>query len=87
MQNIEEADLSAETGRIGCNFQQRSSAGFKQKTEQDLLVLPDQRDQLMRHAEDEMEIAHREQFLLPGAQPLSRALVWHFGQWRFRQEL
>jgi len=54
---------------IGGNFRQRSGAGLKQQAEQDFLVLPDQRDQCVRHAENEMEIAHREQFLFPDAQP------------------
>lgn len=70
MQNTEEADLSPEVSGIGRNFQQRGSAGFEQEAEKDLLVLPNQRNQRMRHAEDEMEIAHREQFPIPGTQPL-----------------
>src|SRR3954454_4260109 len=69
VENAEEANLGSEMGWIGGNLRQRSGAGLKQQTEQDFLVLPDQRDQRVRHAEDEMEIAHRKQFLLPGAQP------------------
>src|SRR5271167_1296375 len=34
------------------------------------LVLPDQRDQRVWHAEDQVEVANRQQFLSPGAQPL-----------------
>src|SRR5271166_4500477 len=34
------------------------------------LVLPDQRDQRVRHAEDQVEVANRQQFSSPGAQPL-----------------
>jgi len=67
VENAEEANLGSEMGWIGGNFRQGSGAGLKQQAEQDLLVLPDQRDQRVRHAEDEMEIAHREQFLFPGA--------------------
>src|SRR5580704_17155894 len=70
MQNTEEADLSPEVPGIGRDFQQRGGAGFEQETEKDLLVLPHQRDQSMWHAEDHVEIAHREQFPLPGEQPL-----------------
>ena len=70
MQNAEEADLGAEVPGIGRDFQQGCGAGFEQELEENLLVLPDQRDQRMRHAEDQVEVAHRQQFLLPGAQPL-----------------
>src|SRR6516162_5237874 len=34
------------------------------------LVLPDQRDQRVRHAEDQVEVTNRQQFPSPGAQPL-----------------
>src|SRR6516225_4095372 len=34
------------------------------------LVLPDQRDQRVRHAEDQVKVANRQQFPSPGAQPL-----------------
>ena len=70
MQNAEEADLGTEVGRIGRNFQQCRGAGLEQQPEQDLLVLPDQRDQRVRHAEDQVVVAHRQQLLSPGAQPL-----------------
>ena len=70
MQNAEEADLGAEVLGIGGDFQQRGGAGLEQESEQELLVLPDQRHQRMRHAEDQVVVADRQQFLLPGAQPL-----------------
>jgi hypothetical protein len=70
IQNTEEADISAEAGRIGRNFQQRGGAGIEQEAEKDLLVLPDQWHQRMRHAEHHVEIAHRQQFPSAGAQPL-----------------
>ncbi len=70
MQNTEEADLSPEVSGIGGDFQQCGSAGFEQETEKDLLVLPDQRDQSMWHAEHHVEIAHWEQFPLAVRQPL-----------------
>jgi hypothetical protein len=65
VQDAEEADLRAEARWIGCNFEQRSSTGIEQETEEKLLVLPDQRYQGMGHAENQMEIAHRQQFLSP----------------------
>src|ERR1700683_4518064 len=70
MQNTEEADLSPEVSGIGGDFQQGGSAGFEQETEKDFLVLPDQRDQSMWHAEHHVEIAHWEQFPLAVRQPL-----------------
>jgi hypothetical protein len=69
MQNTEEADLRAEARGIGCNFQQRSRAGFEQQAEEEFLVLPDQWYQSMRHAEDQVEIARRQKLPPPGAQP------------------
>src|SRR5512143_2685709 len=70
MQNAEEADLRTEASRIGRDFQQRTRAGFEQQAEQKLLVLPDQGHQRMGHAEHQVEIADRQQFPSPGAQPL-----------------
>ena len=70
MQDAEEADIGAETGWIGCNFQQRSSTGLEQQAEQDLLVLPNQWHQSMWGTEDQVKVVYRQQFLLPGAQPL-----------------
>src|SRR5271166_1168425 len=51
------------------NFQQSGSSGIEQESEQDFLVLPDQRDERVRHAEDEMKIVHRQQFLLALNEP------------------
>ena len=66
----------------------RSRAGLEQQRNRIFLFCQIKRHQCMRDAEDEMKVAHREQFLLPRARShFSRALVWHFGQWRFRQEL
>ena len=65
-------DLSPEVAGIGRYFQQRSGAGFEQKTEEKLLVLPHQRHQRMGNTKHEVEIAHREQFLAPGHAATSR---------------
>ena len=70
MQNAEEADLGTEMLGIGSDFQQGCGAGLEQEREENPLVLPDQRDQRVRHAEDQVIVAHRQQFLLAGAQPL-----------------
>ena len=61
---------SAKMFRVGGHFEQCSGAGLEQEGEQDPLVLPHQRHQCMRNAEDEVEVADRKQFALTGAQPL-----------------
>jgi hypothetical protein len=69
MEDAEAAGFSAKVFWIGCYFQQRRRTGFEQESEQNLLVLPDQRHQCMRDAEDQMKVAHRKQFSLSGAEP------------------
>jgi hypothetical protein len=64
MQHTQEADLSTEVLWIGGDFQECCGAGLEQEFEQELLVLPDQWDQRMRNAEDQMIVANRQQFLL-----------------------
>src|SRR5713101_6851005 len=64
VQDAEEADLGTEMLCIRGDFQQSGSSGIEQELEQDLLVLPDQRDERVWNAEDEMKIVHRQQFLL-----------------------
>ena len=66
VQNGKEADLRTETGWIGSDFQQRCGTGLEQHPEQQFLVLPHQRYQRMRDAEDQMEVAHWQQLLAPG---------------------
>jgi hypothetical protein len=56
--------------RIGCDFEQRGCAGFEQQSEEPPLVLPHQRHQRMGHAEDQVIVAHRQQFLLALGEPL-----------------
>jgi hypothetical protein len=67
MQDAEEADLRTQAKRIGCNFQQCCGAGIEQQAEQSFLVLPDQWDERVGHAEDQVEVAYRQQFALPVA--------------------
>ena len=71
----EEADVGAETLGIGSHFEQRSSAGFEQEFEQESLVLPDQGNEGMRHAEDQVKISHGQQFLLAFAKPLIASIA------------
>src|SRR5436853_428660 len=70
MQHAQESDLRAKVFRIGGNFQQRCGAGLEQELEENLLVLPDERDQRVWHAEDQVVIIDRQQLLLASAQPL-----------------
>jgi hypothetical protein len=70
MQKAEEADLGTEASRMGRNFQQGCGTGSEQEPEERPLVLPDQRHPRVRHAEDQVKVANRQQFPSPGAQPL-----------------
>src|SRR6202007_622689 len=70
VQDAEEADLSTEVFRIRSHFQQSGSRGVEQEREQDLLVLPNQLNEQVRHAEDEMKIVYRQQLLLALGEPL-----------------
>ena len=72
---------------IGGDLQQRRRTGAEQEVIEDFLVLQSQRRKLVRQRKDDMDVGDRQQFLLAAASHLSRALVWHLGQWRLRQEL
>jgi hypothetical protein len=70
VQDREEADSGAEMPGVGCDFEQGGGAGFKEQREQEPLVLPHQRHECMRHAEDQVVVADRQQLLLPLREPL-----------------
>ena len=70
MQDAQESDLCAEVFRIGGDFQQCRCAGVEQELEEHFLVLPDERNQRMGHAEDQVVIVGRQQLLLTSGQPL-----------------
>ena len=55
---------------IGCDFQQCVCTGFEEQREELPLVLPHQRHQCVRHAEDQMIVAYGQQFLLALGEPL-----------------
>ena len=59
MQDAQESDLRAEVFRIGGDFQQGRCAGVEQELEEHFLVLPDEGNQRMWHAEDQMVIVDR----------------------------
>jgi hypothetical protein len=70
VQNGKQSNLSTEVLRVGCNFEQCGGAARKQKREQPPLILPHQRHERVRHAEDQVEVADRQQFLLTLVEPL-----------------
>src|SRR5665213_4107187 len=70
MQDAEKADVRAPMLRVGGNLKQCGRTGLEQESKEDLLVLPDQRDQSMWNAEDQVIVADRQQFALTGAKPL-----------------
>ena len=70
MQDAQESDLRTEVLGIGRDLDQRCGAGFEQELEENSLVLPDEWNQRVGHAEDEVVIVNRQQLLLAGCQPL-----------------
>jgi hypothetical protein len=70
VQDAEEADLSTEMFSIPGYFQQSGSRGVEQEGEKSFLVLPDQWNEQVWDAEDEMKVVHRQQFLLALRKPL-----------------
>jgi len=70
MQNAEEPDLCAQMLGVGSNLQQCGRTGFEKQLEENLLVLPNERDQRVWDAEDQVVVIHRQQLLLASGQPL-----------------
>jgi len=64
VQNAQKADLGSKMVGIGGYLKQRLCTGLKQETEKDSLILPNQWDQRMRDAEDQMIVVHRQQLPL-----------------------
>jgi hypothetical protein len=65
VQDTQEADLGSEMLGIGRDLEERFRAGLEEEPEEDLLVLPDHRNQRMRHAENQMVVVYGQQFPLP----------------------
>ena len=70
MQDAQKSDLRAQVFRIDGDLQQGCGAGVEQKLEEHFLVLPDERNQRVWHAEDQVVIVGRQQLLLADGQPL-----------------
>ena len=62
VQHSEEADLRAKMARIACYPEQSLGAGAKQQTIDDFRVEQRHRNQLMWQRENDMDVAHRQQF-------------------------
>src|ERR1700675_1394339 len=69
MQNAEEAYFSAEVLRIGSNLQECLGTGLKEHLEEHFLVLPNERDQRVWHAEHQVIVVYWQQLLLARGQP------------------
>jgi len=54
VEDAQETDLGSQMPGIGRDFEQRFRAGLEQEPEEDFLVLPHQRNQRVRHAENQM---------------------------------
>jgi hypothetical protein len=59
MEDAQEPSLGPKISGLGRHLGQGRGTGMKQETVEHPLVLPDQWDQLMRQAEDQMEVADR----------------------------
>ena len=70
VQDGEEPNLDAEMLGVGSHFEQRGGAALEQQREQPPLILPHQRHERVRYAEDQMEVARRQEFLLALREPL-----------------
>src|ERR1700724_4277852 len=60
MQNTEEADFCTEVFGIAGHFEKSFRTSAQQEIVEDLLVLQDQRGQMMRQREDDMDVARGE---------------------------
>ena len=70
MQNTQETSLGAEMLRVGGNLQKCLGTRLEQQLEQGFLVLPDEGNQRMRHAEHQVVVVYGQQVLLASGQPL-----------------
>ncbi len=66
MEDAQKSDLRAHVFRVGGNLEKRFGTGLEQQREEHFLVLPDERNKAVRHAEHQVIVVHWQQFLLPG---------------------
>ena len=79
MQNGNDADVRAEALGIRCHFQQRGGSGGKQQVVKTARVFEREHVQLMRDAEDDMEVSRRQDFLFASSQPTLARLCLALG--------
>ena len=70
VQHTQEPDVRTEPFGVGCQFEQRGGTGFEQQGEQHSLVLPDDWNESVRHAENDVIVGNRQDLLLPRSKPL-----------------
>ena len=75
MEHAEETDLGAQVIRTGGNFQESCSAGSKQKAVEKLLVVEEEKIQLVRKGKDQVHIGNIQEFPLAGGQPLPAGIA------------
>src|SRR5260370_42483421 len=69
MQDADDADLSTQAFRVRGYFQKRCGSGSKQQVVEAARVFECKHVQLMRHAEDDVEVSSRQHFLFAGGNP------------------
>src|SRR5262247_2423852 len=70
MEHHEESKLSTEMFRVSSHLQQGLGSRPKEQVIDDSLVLPRQKTELFRQGENNVEIAHRQEFLSTRLHPL-----------------
>ena len=86
MEHRHEADPRAQMFGVGGDLQEGLGRGAKEHAVNNPLVLEGQGRDHLRQREDDVKVFDRQQ--LGGAlfEHAVRAALWHFGQWRLRQE-
>jgi len=64
MQNTEEPNVGAQVFGVNRHLQQRRRTGFEEEFEENVLVLPHERDQGVRNGENQVVVVNRQQLLL-----------------------
>ena len=79
MQYGKEPDFCTEVFGVGGDLHKSFRSRPKQQRIEDIFVVQEQRGQDVRDCEDQMNVGNREEFLLPGRQPLFSGIVQTLG--------
>ena len=79
MQDAKETNLGPETLGIGGYFEQSGRAGLEEEAEQQFFVLPDEWNECVRHAEDQVKVVHGQQFLETPVEPFIASVALTLG--------